>query len=126
MFRGLFAMNDACDHCGLKYERAPGYFLGSTYINYMLTAVILTFSYITLHFGRDISNRDLMPWLGGFCVIFPLWFHRRSRGLWQALDSWFDTADFWNDDSPENPPSPTSAGPPNQGNDDVTTETQQN
>ena len=97
MFRGLFAMNAECDSCGLKYERDPGYFLGSTYINYMLTAIILTVGYVTLHFGRGLSNRALTPWLLAFCVLFPLWFHRHSRGLWQALDSWFDTQEFWAD-----------------------------
>ena len=65
-------MYERCPNCKLKYERGPGYFLGSAYLNYGLTAVIITVSYITLRFGARSSQpvsavglgrvlRDLSP-----------------------------------------------------------------
>ena len=90
LFIGWFTMPERCSDCGLKYERAPGYFLGSSYINYGLTAVALTILYIALHFGLGWSNRELTFPLVGFCVIFPLLSFRHARALWLALDCHFD------------------------------------
>ena len=90
LFAGWFRMHERCDGCGLKYERDPGYFLGSAYINYGLTAVILTAAYIGLHFGAGYSNRTLTPWLVTFCVLFPLVFFRYARAYWLAMDCYFD------------------------------------
>ena len=41
LFKGLFSMHPTCPHCGIKYEREPGFFLGSIYINYGITALIV-------------------------------------------------------------------------------------
>jgi uncharacterized protein (DUF983 family) len=90
LFSGWFTMPVRCSRCGLKYERAPGYFLGSTYINYGLTALGLVVAYTGLHFGLGLTNRQLAPWLAGFCVLFPLWAFRYARALWLALDCHFD------------------------------------
>jgi len=90
LFIGLFKMHEHCPACNLKYERDPGYFLGSAYINYALTAMILTPSYFTLHFGFDLENRILFVPLAAFCILFPLFFFRYARGLWMAFDSFFD------------------------------------
>lgn len=83
-------MPPRCAHCGLTYERAPGYFLGSAYINYALTAVLLTVMYMLLHFGLGWSNHALAWPLGAFCVLFPLVTFRFARALWLALDCHFD------------------------------------
>ena len=41
IFRGWFAMNERCAACGRKFDRAPGYMLGSIYINYGVTALLV-------------------------------------------------------------------------------------
>lgn len=74
----------------MKYERAPGYFLGSAYVNYGITAVMLMFAYFVLHFGFRWSNRQLALPLSAFCVLFPLWAFRYARAIWLALDCHFD------------------------------------
>ena len=48
-------MNADCDHCHLHYEREPGYFLGSIYINYGLTALLVTLFYFALFFSGVVS-----------------------------------------------------------------------
>lgn len=90
-------METVCPNCKLRYERGPGYFLGSTYINYALTTLLLTPSYIVLHFVAGIGNQILFPVLGVFCVLFPLWFFRYARALWLALDCYLDVTDFERD-----------------------------
>ena len=42
LFSGWFRMPRQCESCGLKFEREPGYFLGSIYFNYGVTAAIVT------------------------------------------------------------------------------------
>lgn len=91
MFRNWLQMESGCANCGLKYERGPGFFLGSAYINYGLTAFLLTISYVTLHFGMGYENRTLTPFLVGFCVLFPVFFFRYARSLWLAMDCFFDS-----------------------------------
>ena len=41
LFHGWFRMHAACQQCGRKYERAPGFFLGSIYFNYGVTALLV-------------------------------------------------------------------------------------
>ena len=79
-------MPEQCSGCRLKYERAPGYFLGAAYINYGVTAVLLLIVYPMLHYGFALSNKDLAPWLAGLVVAFPLFAFRYARALWLALD----------------------------------------
>jgi uncharacterized protein (DUF983 family) len=92
MFRGVFAMNERCRNCNLKYERAPGYFLGSSYVNYGLTAIALLILYIILHYKLGFRNNQLAPVLAGFCVVVPLFLFRYARALWLAMDCRWDPA----------------------------------
>jgi len=98
LFTGWFSMPERCSECRLKYERAPGYFLGATYINYGLTSVSLTASYFVLHFGLDLSNRQLAGPLAGFCVVVPLLLFRYARALWLAIDCHIDVSVLASDD----------------------------
>jgi hypothetical protein len=94
MFRGLFHMHERCAACGLKYEREPGYFLGSIYINYGVTALLLTVAWVTLRFGYGIESRWLLAGLFAFCVVFQTLFFRYARALWLAMDCKFDRSLF--------------------------------
>jgi uncharacterized protein (DUF983 family) len=90
LFRNMFQMHRACVECGFRYERAPGYFLGSTYINYGVTALTTTVSYVLLRFGAGIAKEQLLPGLMVFCLIFPLVFFRFARSLWLSIDCCLD------------------------------------
>ncbi len=95
-----------CSHCGLKYEREPGYFLGSIYINYGLTAVLSAIIYIVGRFRLHISNTLLLSVLVGFCIVFPILIFRYARAWWLAMDLSFDYSDL-DPESPNNPPPPS-------------------
>lgn len=101
LFAGWFRMRPACDGCGLKYARAPGYFLGSIYFNYGVTAVLIVVVYFTVFLASRVAP-DAVPdllsprlpyfkWLlAGVAALFPMWFFRYARSLWLGLDTYFD------------------------------------
>jgi hypothetical protein len=90
MFRGWFAMEPRCPHCGRLFQRAPGYFLGAIYFNYGVTAVLMIAGYFALFFARGQVSRLELAGLAAFCLLFPLWFFRYARALWVAFDERWD------------------------------------
>lgn len=83
-------MNANCPHCGIRFEREPGYWLGSIYFNYGLTAMIVTASYFAFYFSEVLPQWAVMAILLAFCVVFPLWFFRYARCIWMAFDLYLD------------------------------------
>lgn len=98
MFTGLFHMHETCPVCRLKFEREPGYFLGSIYINYGLTAMLTTIAWMVLQLGYGIAPKPLAYGLLAFCVVFGTFFFRYARALWLALDCRFEDDRFFERD----------------------------
>jgi len=90
LFCGWLAMNDPCANCGRKFDREPGYLLGSIYFNYGVTSLLVTVIYFSLYFSQTLTNNARLFTLGGFSLLFPLWFFRYARALWIAFDEQFD------------------------------------
>ena len=90
LFRNLWSMNNACDQCGLSYEREPGFFLGTIYFNYGLTALIAAISYPVMVFGYGVSQNVALAVTMTFVVLFPMWFFRYARSLWLGFDQYVD------------------------------------
>ena len=101
LFAGWFQMHERCSACRLKFERSPGYFLGSTYFNYGQTALMTTAVYVILVFGWGIPKQWVAPPLAVYCVLWPLFWFRYARAFWLAFDCFFDATDFssYEDDS---------------------------
>ncbi len=72
-------MYPSCASCGLKYEREPGYFLGSIYVNYGLTALLVTVGYFGLVFSGVLSFESALWVATAFTVVFPVFFFRYAR-----------------------------------------------
>lgn len=83
-------MHNDCAACGLHYEREPGYFLGSIYVNYGLTALLVTSLYFTLFFSGWVSPESALWLVAGVAVVFPLWFFRYARSIWLGFDHYWD------------------------------------
>ena len=64
-------MSPRCAVCDLRYEREPGYFLGSIYINYGLTALLVTIGYFALYFSRIVSPESGLWIVTAFALVFP-------------------------------------------------------
>lgn len=87
LFRGLFAMEDACTHCGLDFKREPGFYLGSIYINYGITALGTGGLYLLLVHGLGLSREKALAACLAVAVLFPVWFFRYARSFLLAIDS---------------------------------------
>jgi uncharacterized protein (DUF983 family) len=90
LFKNYFTMNRDCNVCDLHYEREPGYFLGSIYINYGLTALLVTLFYFALFFSGVVSPQAGLWIVTAFALVFPIWFFRYARSLWMGFDHFWD------------------------------------
>jgi hypothetical protein len=86
-------MRTHCSECALNFLQEPGFYLGSIYFNYGLTALLVTVGYFALYFGSSLSERSRLIGLTAFCVLFPLWFFRYARSLWLGFDQYWDPDD---------------------------------
>lgn len=83
-------MHDACPACSRPFQRGPGFFLGSIYFNYGVTALLVIVIYFALFFSEVLSDRQVLLALSVFALLFPLWFFRYARALWIAFDELWD------------------------------------
>ncbi len=90
LFAGPFRMHTHCSECGAKFEREAGFFLGSIYFNYGLTALIVAVAYPMLLFSKTASERTLLWSALAFTLLFPMWFFRYARALWLGFDQFMD------------------------------------
>jgi uncharacterized protein (DUF983 family) len=79
-------MAEACALCGLRFERAQGYFVGAIYVNYAMTVLVAIVGFVLLWGVAGFSTRGQLAVLVPLVVIFPLWFFRYSRSLWLAVE----------------------------------------
>src|SRR5436309_14197003 len=86
LFRGWFAMAESCALCGLRLERAQGYFVGAIYINYGVTAILSIGGFFLLWGLTALSTAAQLALLVPVVILFPLWFFRYSRRFWLALE----------------------------------------
>ena len=90
LFRNPWSMRDACPACELRYEREAGFFLGTIYFNYGLTALIASIMYPIMSFAYRMPRQQALLITLGFVVLFPLWFFRYARSLWLGFDHFVD------------------------------------
>ena len=80
-----------CPHCGLHYEREPGYWVGAVAINttvvgILFAIVLVTFSAATI---PDIPWVTLLLAEIPVMAIGPVAFYPFSKTLWVAIDRAF-------------------------------------
>ena len=83
-------MRAKCDHCQIKFEREPGFFLGAIYFNYGLTAVLALVGFMVLTITQLIPRQQILWATLAFTVAFPIWFFRYARSLWLGFDQFWD------------------------------------
>jgi uncharacterized protein (DUF983 family) len=90
LFRSWFAMHQACPRCGAIFEREPGFFLGSIYINYGITVLIVSIAYPILLFNGIVAKTPLLIGALAFTLVFPMLVFPWARSLWLGFDQWRD------------------------------------
>src|SRR5689334_22701285 len=71
VYCGLVSMNATCPVCGLRFEREPGYFVGSMYVSYFFAMIVLG----TLTFAGYLLWPEVdLGWivLGAIVLFIPL------------------------------------------------------
>jgi uncharacterized protein (DUF983 family) len=92
VFHGIATMYENCPHCGLKFGREPGYFLGAMYYAYGMGIFILgAFTALIwwLFLPTWEVHQVVLVALIPFLFFLPLIF-RYSRVLWMHFDHTFD------------------------------------
>ena len=88
LFRRWVVMAERCPRCGFRFERAPGQWLGSWFLNICLAqmlAILIVIAGVVVAYPHP-------PILALFVigvvamVVFPIWFFPYSRTLWVAID----------------------------------------
>jgi uncharacterized protein (DUF983 family) len=87
VFNGIYTMHKECSHCGLIFEKEPGYFLGAIVIAYFVSAFSLV---PTLVFSIFYLKLEIPIVLGigitQIIILHPLLFHYSKLG-WLYLES---------------------------------------
>lgn len=86
-------MHTRCARCHLTFEREPGYFIGAMYVNYALTAAVVVAGHLTLDALVPLPLGIHLALWGLVAIALPLALFRHARGLWLALDLFFDPSE---------------------------------
>jgi uncharacterized protein (DUF983 family) len=85
-FESLLRMRRSCTVCGYRFERETGYFIGSIYFNYGVTAGSAVAGYLLLDALWALRFwQQMLIWVP-WTLVLPFWFHRYARCLWMAVD----------------------------------------
>jgi uncharacterized protein (DUF983 family) len=92
IYWGFPAMNEHCPHCGLRFEREQGYFLGAMYISYGLALPMIAFFAVLLWWLAKLALLKAIWW--GLIVFIPFapMLSFLARVLWIYLDQAIDPA----------------------------------
>jgi uncharacterized protein (DUF983 family) len=90
IFCGWFRMHETCAACGRRFNRGPGYLLGSIYFNYGVTATLIIILYFAMFFSDVLTDAQRLVVLSLFAAGFASWFFRYARALWIAFDERWD------------------------------------
>jgi uncharacterized protein (DUF983 family) len=89
IYRSLMRPHESCPHCGLVFEREPGYFLGSFYISYGVGGVFAVPTILVVVYGK-LSFAWLFPLVAFWVGIMAPFIVTYSRVLWYHLDQLAD------------------------------------
>ena len=79
-------MHTNCGHCGLRYEREPGFFFGAMYISYALSVgILLTTGTLVYFIGSNPSSSTYIIWVIGISLLLYPINYRLSRILFLHL-----------------------------------------
>ena len=83
-------MKERCGACGFKFEREPGFFIGTYFINFAIAEGFLFALVLGFIFWKN-ANPDagvLVPMVGAVLIgtVVPLVSYPYARSIWSAID----------------------------------------
>lgn len=88
---GFSKMNEKCQHCGLRFEVEPGFFIGAMYVSYAFGVAILVAVGIALTVLFEPDVWDYLITVSAITIILLPFTFRYSRILFLH---WFGGIDF--------------------------------
>ncbi len=90
LFRSWVRMKERCPHCGFKFEREPGFFIGAYFVNFAVTEGLL-FITVILFVAVKNNNPDaglILPLViaAVIAVVAPIAGYPFARTIWSAID----------------------------------------
>ena len=88
--KGDFAMYEDCSHCGLNYEREPGFWWGAMYIGYAFSSGALLITSLICLVGFQM---EVTPTMIVVLIVAAIGFFfnaRLARAAWIAINVKFD------------------------------------
>lgn len=88
LFRGWFHLVERCPSCGVRYERQPGFSLGSTTVNLGVTMVALLGVMIggLIATSPDVAVLPVVLISVAVAVVVPIVFYPCAQTVWAAID----------------------------------------
>ena len=89
VFAGLTTMHEHCPVCGLQFERERGYFIGSMYLSYTISMILILLPMLVIYIlcpELDLGWIVLIASALYLPFVPVAW--RYSRILWMYLDRW--------------------------------------
>jgi uncharacterized protein (DUF983 family) len=83
-------MNDTCPHCGLRFLREAGYFLGAMYVSYGLGVLTILPLAIVLTLVVEWPVVAVLAVVLGQTLLSAPLFFRYSRAIWLHVDQRLD------------------------------------
>ena len=100
-FKGLFAVNKTCSHCGVRFEREDGESIGGMYFNLGLAEMTTMGGFFLVH---ALFQPPMVPhilfWVG-YNIVFVTLFYRHARSMWMAVS--YLTGGVYRDTDLQNP-----------------------
>jgi hypothetical protein len=81
-------MHGNCSACSLSFSREGGYYVGSIYINYAMTAASVLIAFLLV--GPRIPPEYELIWWSAISLALSMAYFRHSRSLWLAIDYLID------------------------------------
>jgi uncharacterized protein (DUF983 family) len=84
-----FKINERCQHCGLKFDRSDGFFLGPFVINYGVTAFGFVLPVLFLCIFGVLSPAATIVTSAIGAIVLPVLLYRLSWSWWLMLYFYF-------------------------------------
>ncbi len=89
IFSGWFTLRETCPHCGVRFEREDGYFLGGYAFNLVGAGIVGLVLAVWAIFFSEFKHAPLLAQEAlavALAVLLPILFFPFSRTLWMAFD----------------------------------------
>lgn len=85
IYRSLQQMNPECPHCGVRFEREEGDFLGAMVIAYSITAMLVAAGVFILLLLTDMSATAHIILWSTAATLFLVTTYRNMKGIWIGI-----------------------------------------